>query len=516
MSPEEFRLYGHRLIDWLADYHESLAERPVMAKTKPGEVRAALPSAPPETPEDFAAVIADLDRVVLPGLSLWQHPRFFGYFPANALPAGVLADLVSTGLGVIGLSWQSSPAVTEIEEVVTDWLRQMLGLSPAFSGVIQDTASTSTLVALICARERATDYALARGGLQGEKRTPRVYVSAHAHSSVDKGALLAGFGRDNLRLVPFDKKYAMRADALAEMVAADIANGDLPCAIVATVGTTATTAIDPVAQIAEVARRHGIWLHVDAAMAGSAMILPECRWMWEGVEGADSLVINAHKWLGAPFDCSVYYVRDPEHLMRVMSTNPSFLQSSVDGEVKNLRDWGIPLGRRFRALKLWFIIREQGVSGLQKRLRRDMANARRLAELVAAAPGWRVVAPVNLQTVCVRHDPLTPDGSPLDGEALDKHTTAWVETVNRSGAAYLTPAILDGRWMARVSVGALATEAADIDAVWAAMREAAEGQITNRRRSPRSVQKRLLCHHTTVRPQTALCGETNSATGLVA
>jgi aromatic-L-amino-acid/L-tryptophan decarboxylase len=267
----------------------------------------------------------------------------------------------------------------------------------------------------------------------------------------------------------------MRADALAEMVAADIANGDLPCAIVATVGTTATTAIDPVAQIAEVARRHGIWLHVDAAMAGSAMILPECRWMWEGVEGADSLVINAHKWLGAPFDCSVYYVRDPEHLMRVMSTNPSFLQSSVDGEVKNLRDWGIPLGRRFRALKLWFIIREQGVSGLQKRLRRDMANARRLAELVAAAPGWRVVAPVNLQTVCVRHVPVGPDGLPLDGEGLDKHTTAWVETVNRSGAAYLTPAILDGRWMARVSVGALATEAADIDAVWAAMREAAEG-----------------------------------------
>ena len=306
-------------------------------------------------------MIEDLNRIVVPGLSLWQHPRFFGYFPANALPAGILADIVSTGLGVIGLSWQSSPAVTEIEEVVTDWLRQMLGLSPAWSGVIQDTASTSTLVALICARERATNYALARGGLQGETRTPRVYVSAHAHSSVDKGALLAGFGRDNLRLVPFDAQYAMRADALAEMVAEDLANGDLPCAIVATVGTTATTAIDPIAAIAEIARRHGIWLHVDAAMAGSAMILPECRWMWEGVEGADSLVINAHKWLGAPFDCSVYYVRDPEHLMRVMSTNPSFLQSSVDGQVKNLRDWGIPLGRRFRALKLWFIIREQGV-----------------------------------------------------------------------------------------------------------------------------------------------------------
>jgi aromatic-L-amino-acid decarboxylase len=473
VTPAEFRRYGHRLIDWLADYHEGLSDRPVMAKTRPGEVRDALPSAPPDEPEDFGAVIADLDRIVLPGLSLWQHPRFFGYFPANALPSGILADLVSTGLGVVGLSWQSSPAVTEVEEVVTDWLRQMLGLSPAFSGVIQDTASTSTLVALICARERATDYALARGGLQGEARTPRVYVSAHAHSSVDKGALLAGFGRDNLRLVPFDGKYAMRADALAEMVAADIANGDKPCAIVATVGTTATTAIDPVADIATIARRHGIWLHVDAAMAGSAMILPECRWMWDGVEGADSLVINAHKWLGAPFDCSLYYVRDPEHLMRVMSTNPSFLQSSVDGEVKNLRDWGIPLGRRFRALKLWFVIREQGVRGLQRRLRRDIANARHLAELVAAAPGWRVVAPVNLQTVCVRHHPAPPDGSALDGEALDKHTTGWVEAVNRSGAAYLTPAVVDGRWLARVSVGALATEAADVEAVWAAMQAAA-------------------------------------------
>ncbi len=408
MTPEEFRRYGHRLIDWLADYHASMAGRPVMAATEPGAVRDALPAAPPDEPEDFAAVIADLDKVVLPALSLWQHPRFFGYFPANALPAGILGDLVSTGLGVLGLSWQSSPALTEVEEVVTDWLRQMFGLSAAWSGVIQDTASTSTLVALICARERATGYALARGGLQGEARKPCVYVSAHAHSSVDKGALLAGFGRDNLRLVPFDAKFAMRADALAQMVGEDVERGHLPCAIVATVGTTATTAIDPIAAVAAVAKRHGIWLHVDAAMAGSAMILPECRWMWEGVEGADSLVINAHKWLGAPFDCSLYYVRDPEHLMRVMSTNPSFLQSSVDGRVKNLRDWGIPLGRRFRALKLWFLIREQGVSGLKKRLRRDMANARRLADKVAATPGWRVVAPVNLQTVCILYEPARP------------------------------------------------------------------------------------------------------------
>lgn len=474
MTPEDFRRRGHQLIDWLADYQEGLATRPVMAKTRPGEIRDAIPHAPPDEPENFDAVIADLDRLILPGLSLWQHPRFFGYFPANALPAGVLGDLVSTGLGVLGLSWQSSPAITEVEEATTDWLRQMLGLSASFSGVIQDTASTSTLVALISARERATNFALARGGLQGESRKLRVYVSAHAHSSVDKGALLAGFGRENIRLVPCDQNFAVRADALADMLAQDLARGDLPTAIVATVGTTATTALDPIAAVARIARGHGVWLHVDAAMAGSAMILPECRWMWDGIEGADSLVVNTHKWLGVPFDCSLYFVRDPDHLVRVMSTNPSYLRSPADGQVKNLRDWGIPLGRRFRALKLWFVIREQGVAALQKRLRRDIANAKRLAAEVAATPGWHVVAPVPLQTVCVRHEPLGPDGAALDGEALDAHTTAWVEAVNRSGAAYLTPAIVDGRWMARVSIGALPTEAEDVDAVWAAMRAEAD------------------------------------------
>ena len=474
MTPDQFRRYGHQLIDWLADYHESLADRPVMAATRPGEIRAALPTAPPVESEDFSKVIDDLDRIVLPGLSLWQHPRFFGYFPANASLAGILGDLVSTGLGVLGLSWQSSPAITEIEEVVTDWMRQMLGLSRAWSGVIQDTASTSTLVALICARERATGFALARGGLQGERRKPRVYVSAHANSSVEKDVLLAGFGRDNIRRAPLDSNFGMRTEALAQMVDADAAAGDLPCAIVATVGTTATTAIDPIAGLAEVAQRHNVWLHVDAAMAGSAMILPECRWMWEGIEGADSVVINTHKWLGAPFDCSLYYVRDPEHLMRVMSTNPSYLQSSVDDQVKNFRDWGIPLGRRFRALKLWFLIREHGVTGLQRRLRRDIDNARHFAEQVAATPAWRVVTPVHLQTVCIRHEPVGPEGTVLNGEALDRHTRAWVNAVNRSGKAYLTAGIVDGRWMARLSVGALTTEAADVAAAWAAIQSAAE------------------------------------------
>jgi aromatic-L-amino-acid decarboxylase len=338
--------------------------------------------------------------------------------------------------------------------------------------VIQDTASTSTLVALITARERVTGYALTRGGLQAEAKPLAIYVSAQSHSSVDKAALLAGFGRDNLRLVPCDANHAMRPDAFAALVEADIAAGITPCAVVATTGTTATTATDPVAGIAGVAKKYGIWLHVDAAMAGSAMILPECRWMWDGIEAADSLVINAHKWLGVPFDCSLYYVRDWEHLVRVMSTNPSFLQSSVDGQVRNLRDWGIPLGRRFRALKLWFTIREQGVAGLQARLRRDMANARALAEQVAATPGWRVVAPVTLQTVCIRHEPPG-----LAGEALDTHTRAWAEAVNRSGAAYLTPAVVDGRWMVRVSVGAIATEMADVQAGWDAIQAAAEHRL---------------------------------------
>ena len=472
MTPEEFRKYGYQLIDRIADYHTTLAERPVMSPTQPGEIHAQLPATPPDQPEAFETVLADLDRIVMPGLTHWQHPRFFGYFPSNALLAGVLGDLASTGFGVLGLAWQSSPAITEVEDVVLDWVRQMTGLSNRWHGVIQDTASTSTLVALITARERKTNYGLSRGGLQAESHPLTVYVSAQSHSSVDKAALLAGFGRHNLRLVPCDEHLAMRADALETLIQQDLAAGAIPCAVVATTGTTATTAIDPVAAIAAVARPHGIWLHVDAAMAGSAMILPECRWMWDGVEDADSLVLNAHKWLGAPFDCSLYYVRDPEHLVRVMSTNPSFLQSSADGKVRNLRDWGIPLGRRFRALKLWFLIREQGVSGLQTRLRRDIRNAHLLAERVSATPHWRVVSPVTLQTVCIRHEPAG-----FSKQELDDHTRQWAAAVNRSGEAYLTPATIQGEWMVRVSVGALNTEAEDIEAVWITIRRIAEKLI---------------------------------------
>jgi len=467
MSPEDFRRHGHELIDRIADYRAGLAARPVMSQVKPGAIRAALPKQAPETPEPFEAIFADLDALILPGLSHFNHPGFFGYFPANGELSAVLGDYLSTGLGALGLSWQAAPALTELEEVVTDWMRQLVGLPETFSGVIQDTASTSTLVALLCAREKASDFSLARGGMAGLDRPLTVYGSAHAHSSVDKAALLAGFGRDNMRHVATDAAYAIRPEALDVAIRADLARGAKPAAVIASVGTTGVTAVDPVADIAEIAREHGVWLHVDAAMAGSAMILPECRAMWRGVEAADSLVFNPHKWLGAAFDCSLYYVRDPQHLMRVMGTNPSYLRTAHDGEVTTYRDWGIPLGRRFRALKLWCLLRAEGVEGLRARLRRDLDNARWLAAQVEQEPGWRVLAPVNLQTVCLRHEPPG-----LEGEALDRHTLEWADRINRGGRAYVTPAVLDGRWMVRVSIGALATERADVEAFWASARGA--------------------------------------------
>jgi aromatic-L-amino-acid decarboxylase len=469
MDVEEFRRVGHQLIDWIADYRAAVAELPVMSRAEPGSIKTQLPAQPPEASESFDAIVRDLNQIIVPGLSHFQSPRFFGYFPANGELASVLGDYLSTGLGALGLTWQAAPALTELEEVMADWMRQMVGLSPAWSGVIQDTASTSTLVALICARERASDYSLARDGLQGEERPLVVYTSRQSHSSVEKAALLAGFGRANVRAIATDERYSVRPEALATAIEQDIQQGRVPTAIVATTGTTATTALDPVVALADLARRHTVWLHVDAAMAGSAMILPECRWMWQGIERADSLVLNPHKWLGAAFDCSLYYVRDPQHLVRVMSTNPSFLQTAVDSQVKSLRDWGIPLGRRFRALKLWCLIRANGVAGLQARLRRDLSNAAWLAEQVRSTPNWRVLAPVPLQTVCVRHEPPG-----LAGEALDAHTLGWVERVNRSGEAYLTPAQLDGRWMVRISIGAIATEREHVAALWALVCRAAE------------------------------------------
>jgi len=451
MTPEEFRRYGHEIVDWIADYRARLSERPVMSPVQPGETRALVPARPPEQGEPLDQVLKDLERVVLPGITHWNHPSFFAYFPSNAGLASVLADLVSSGLGAQAMSWQTSPAATELEEAMMDWLRQAVDLPASFTGVIQDTASTATFVALLCARERATGFSQETKGFTAGLT---IYASEEAHSSVAKAALLAGFGRDNLRLIPTDDEHAMRPDALEKAIATDKANGRTPCAVVATIGTTATTAFDPIV------KPDGLWLHVDAAMAGSAMILPECRPLWRGVEAADSIVFNPHKWLGVAFDCTAYYVKDPQTLVRVMSTNPSYLQTAADEKVRNLRDWGLQLGRRFRALKLWFLFREQGLEKLRQRLRRDLENAQWLAAQVDRTQGWERVAPVKLQTVCIRHK--------------EADNLAIANRVNRSGRAYVTPSVLKGRQMIRVSIGAEATSRAEVAAVWSLLQSEAK------------------------------------------
>jgi aromatic-L-amino-acid/L-tryptophan decarboxylase len=467
MNTDEFRQYGHQLIDWLADYREKLEGYPVMSNLQPGDIRNTLPSSPPVQGETMSQVIADLERIIMPGITHWNHPSFFAYFPTNAGLTSVLADIVSTGLGVQGMNWQTSPAATELEETVLDWLRQMVGLSSDFVGVLQDTASTATLVALLCARERCTNHSQNRGGLQAETIPLVIYTSQESHSSIEKAALLAGFGRENLRLIETDEKQALRLDALQAAIEADLAAGKKPCALVAAIGTTNTTACDPLEGMATLAQKYGLWLHVDAAMAGNAMILPECRWMWAGIETSDSLLFNPHKWLGVAFDCTAYYVRDSEHLIRVMSTNPSYLQTQVDSQIKNFRDWGIQLGRRFRALKLWFLIREQGLSGLQNRLRRDLNHAQWLAQNINATPNWEVVAPVNLQTVCVRH---IPDNS-WNETQINAHNQSWIERINKSGKAYLTPSLLKGKRIARISIGVETTESIHVEFLWKLIQE---------------------------------------------
>ena len=469
MTPEEFRAAAHDLVDWIADFRERVPELPVRSEVVPGVVRRALESPVPDAPEPLSALIADLDAVIVPGLTQLQSPTSFAWFPANASLASVLGDFTASGLGALGITWQSAPALTELEEVVTEWMRDLCGLAPEWRGSIQDTASTGCLVAMLAARERATNFSELRGGLQDEPRPLVVYSSPWSHSSVAKAVLLSGFGHDNLRFVDTDPiTSAVDPVALRVAMAADLAAGRTPAAVVVNIGTTGTTAIDPVAAIVEVAREFGAWVHVDAAMAGSAMLLPECRWMFEGVDGADSLGWNPHKWMGTILDTSLLYVRDVDHLTRVMATNPSYLQSAADGDVVQLKDWGIPLGRRFRALKLWFHLRLDGVESIRARLRRDLANAQWLAEQVRAEPDWEVIAPVPLQTVCVRH---VPTG--MSGDALDAHTKAWCEAVNATGKAFITPSLHAGQWMVRVSIGVEGTEREHVAALWDLMREAA-------------------------------------------
>jgi len=475
MTPEEFRTAGHRLIDWIADYRLSMEQRPVRPSIDPGQVKAAMASEPGEPSVDVEPLLAFMDSVVVPGSTMVQHPMHYGWFPSNAGLASVLGDIASSGLGSLGISWESGPALTEVEEVVTDWLRKLVGLSDRWSSTIHDTASTSCLVALILARERASGNSYADRGLAGLDEAPVVYCTDHSHSSVRKAALLAGYGSDNVRIVAHDRRdFSMDVADLRAAIEADAADGRRPAAVVATIGTTGTTAVDPLAEIVAVAAEDGLWVHVDAAMAGSVMILPDHRHLWAGVEDADSITWNPHKWLGTILDTSIFHIRNTEFLIQVMSTNPSYLQSGADGTVTQYRDWGIPLGRRFRALKILFHLSIDGVGALQARLRRDLDNARWLAEQIEAAPDWQVVAPVVLQTVCVVHHPRGADsaGADDDLDVLNRHTLAWVEAINRSGEAYLTPTMLDGRWVARVSIGVETTEREHVARLWGLMKNA--------------------------------------------
>jgi aromatic-L-amino-acid decarboxylase len=470
MDSATFRRLGRELIDWIADYREKIESFPVMSRVAPGDIRAMMPMEPPRRGAGLDGIAGALDEIVMPGITHWNHPGFFAYFPSNSDLSSVLADLVAAGLGAQGMSWQTSPAATEVEEAVMDWLRGMLGLPASFSGVIQDTASTATFCALLCAREMSTGFCQGRGGLQAESAPLTVYASDQAHSSIPKAALLAGFGRDHLHLLPTGDDHALRLDLLEAAIRADLGAGRRPCAIVAAVGTTATTALDPLRGMAALAARHGAWLHVDAALAGTAMACPEFRWMWDGVESADSVVMNPHKWMGAGFDLSAYFVKDPQHLIRVMGTNPSYLRTSRDSEVNNFRDWGIPLGRRFRALKLWFLMLDHGVEGIQARVRRDVAMAGWLAAQIDAAPNWRRAAPAPLQTVCMRHVPPSLAG---DEAALAAHNQAIVDAINASGGQYLATSTLKGQKIIRVSVGAMATELRHLEKLWEKLQERA-------------------------------------------
>lgn len=469
MTPEEFRAAGHELIDWIADFRNSIEARPVLAQVSPGGVKAGFPTSAPTEPVPFSQLLEVLDTVVVPGLTQVQHPMHFGWFPSNSSLSSVLGDIASSGLGSLGITWQSSPALTEVEEVVNDWLRQLCGLSDAWSGVIQDTASTACLVAMLCARERASALSQNRGGLQGEPQALVVYASPQCHSSVPKAVLLAGFGAANLRHVEIDPvTYALRPQALEAAMRADVAAGRRPAAVILGLGTTGTTAFDPIRSVVDIAAGFGAWVHIDAAMAGSAMLLPECRSLFDGIEGADSISWNPHKWMGTALDCSMYLVRDKHHLVQVMSTNPSYLASGADGQVVQYKDWGIPLGRRFRAMKLWFHLSIDGVDAIKARLRRDLETAQWFAQQVESAPDWKVLAPVALQTVCIRHEPPG-----LVGDALDAHTLQWVDAINQSGAAFMSASVLDGRWMVRVSVGVEATERHHVERLWGLIQEAA-------------------------------------------
>lgn len=459
MTPDEFRSHGHAVIDWIAGYLEGIEARPVGPQVEPGAVRAQLPEHPPASPEPFDAVMDDLDRVIVPGLTSWQHPSFHAYFPCNSSYASILGELLIAGLGVNGMLWAASPAATELETLMLDWMLELLGLPERFhssgagGGVIQGTASEATLCAILAARERSTGGTTNRTGTMGGLVA---YSTAQAHSSVEKGLRIAGIGSDNLRLVDVDDAYAMRADALRGQVAADRAAGRTPFLVIATRGTTSSMAFDPVPAVAEVCRTEGLWLHVDAAMAGIAALAPELRWVNDGLEHADSYCTNPHKWMGVNFDCDLMWVADRRPLLAALSILPEYLRTaaSESGAVIDYRDWQVPLGRRFRALKLWTTLRADGPGAAQEMIRRHVALTEMLAGWIRADERFVLAAPPALNLVCFRH---------VDG---DEATDALLAAVNDSGRALLTRTVLGGRSVARVSVGSPTTEQRHIEALW--------------------------------------------------
>jgi aromatic-L-amino-acid decarboxylase len=473
MTPEEFRRHGHAVVDWIADYMRRVEDLPVLSRVVPGAIRAQLPEHPPADGEPFETILADVDRIILPGITHWQSPNFFAYFPANSSGPAILGELLAAGLGVQGMLWATSPSCTELETHVLDWLVEMLGLPGGFrsgtvgGGVIQDTASSAVLCALIAARERAV-----RGGATGRLTA---YASSQAHSSVEKAIRIAGMGRESLRLIDVDHAYAMRADRLADVMAADRAAGHVPVFVCATVGTTSSLAVDPVAAIGPVCRTHGAWLHVDAAMAGTAALCPEFRFLHDGLEWADSYCFNPHKWMFTNFDCSAFWVADRAALIDALSILPEYLRNraTATGAVIDYRDWHVQLGRRFRALKLWFVIRSFGVRGLQERIRAHVALAQELARWIGEHPDFELAAPATLNLVCFRHR----GGDERNQDIMDR--------VNDSGHLFLTHTKLDGKLTLRLAVGQTGTERRHVEAAWEEIRESGtRGQGPGTRRSP--------------------------------
>ena len=472
LSPEEFERHAHTLARWIADYLATPERYPVLSRLAPGEFTKGLPAAAPAKAESLEAIIADLDRVIMPGVTHWNHPGFFAYFANTASVPGILAELVIAALNQVGILWRASPALSELETVTTAWLRDAMGLPADWFGMITDTASVSTLQALAAARERDPALEIRRRGMAGRADLPRlrVYCSEHAHSSVDKAAITLGLGAENVVRVPADEQHRLRVDALTAAVLSDRAAGYRPLAVVATIGTTSTTSVDPVPAIADLCGREGIWLHVDAAYAGVLAMVPEHRVHFAGVERADSFVVNPHKWLFLPMDCSVFWTRHPQVLKRTFSLTPAYLETGEQDVALSQSDYSFQLGRRFRALKLWFVLRAFGLEGLVERLRYHCVMARKLEAWVRAEAGWEVVAPVPMSVVCFRH---RPPGSADDEAALTRHNAAILDWVNGSGKVFLSHTKLGDRYVLRVAIGNLRTDESHVAQAWALLKEAA-------------------------------------------